>query len=275
MTLESAERVQDEDGRQYHIGLARGEVAPRILLVGDPARADRVAQRFDDVRLTRTNREYVTHTGTCGGRDVTVMATGMGPDNTEIAVMELLQCGEDPIMIRVGSSGALQAGIGLGDAVISTGSLRLESTSLGFVEEGYPALAHREVVLALVSAATELGEPWHEGVTATAPGFYGYQGRKGGAIPPRHPDLPERLAAQGVLNFEMEASTLFTLGSLGRFRTGAVCAVFANRSDNLFIAKGEKGPAEERAISIALRALDYLDAMDVSGRPFTLDPDVL
>jgi len=270
VSFESAERMRDEKGRQYHIGVGPGDVASRILLVGDPARADRVAQRMDDVRLSRHSREYVTHTGTIGGREVSVMATGMGADNTEIAVIELLQCVDDPTMIRVGSSGALLPDIPLGDAVISTGSVRLESTSLGFVEEGYPASAHHEVVLALVSAATDLDERWHLGVTATAAGFYGWQGRKGGPISPRFPDLPERLAAQGVKNFEMEASTLFTLGSVKEFRTGAVCAVFANRPANKFIASDDKGPAEERAISIALRGLDILDAMDSQGRPFVV-----
>lgn len=271
MTGPTAERIQDGDGRQYHIGLKSGEAAPRIILVGDPERADRVAGRFDKTTLTRRCREYVTHTGELGGRDVTVMATGIGCDNMEIAVVELLACVTDPVIIRVGSCGALQPDIAVGDAVISTSAVRLESTSLGFVEEGYPAHAHHEAILALVSAAADLGVSHHVGVTAAAAGFYGLQGRSGNAIEPRFPDMPERLAKQGVLNLEMETSTLFTLATLARVRAGAVCAVFANRPANAFIAADDKHSAEDRAISVGLRALEYLDAMDAKGRPFVLD----
>jgi len=270
VSVSSAERVHDGDGRQYHIGVAPGEIAPRVLLVGDPARADRIAERFETVALTRRCREYVTYTGTLGGKEITVLATGIGCDNMEIAMVELLACRRDASFIRVGSSGALQEDISVGDAVISTGAVRLESTSLGFVEEGYPAVAHHEVVLALISAANELGTAHHVGVTAAAAGFYGWQGRKGNIIEPRFPEIPARLAQQGVKNLEMETSTLFTIGSVTEVRTGAICTVFANRPANAFIKPAEKIPSEERAIDVAIRAFDYLDSMDGNGKPFTL-----
>lgn len=88
----SSEQPQTADGRQYHIGLAPGEVAEHILLVGDPDRARRVASRFDDVEFERSSREYVSLTGTHKGLRVTVMGTGMSTANTEIAVIELCQC---------------------------------------------------------------------------------------------------------------------------------------------------------------------------------------
>lgn len=271
MTRPSAHRIEQPEGRQYHIGLAPGEVAPAILLVGDPSRADRVAARFDRVRLTRRQREYVSHTGEVGGREVTVVATGIGCDNTEIAVMELLNCVTPSVLLRVGSCGALQPDVPLGDAVISTGSVRLESTSLAFAREGYPALAHHEVVLALISAAEGKSVPYHVGLTATAPGFYGWQGRSGQPIRTRFPDLPDELAAQGVVNFEMEASTLFVMAALANVRAGAVCAVFANRPQDSFVEGEEKREAEARAITVGLAALDVLDFMDEGGdRPFHL-----
>ncbi len=86
---QSSEHIQDAEGRQYHIGLAPGEVAQFIMLVGDPARATRVADMMDEVTLERRHREYVTYTGVHEGLDLSVMATGMGPDNTEIAIVEL------------------------------------------------------------------------------------------------------------------------------------------------------------------------------------------
>lgn len=262
MAFESAEHVRDEDGRQYHIGLAPGEVAQQVMLVGDPDRARRVAGHMDAVRVERVSREYVGFTGTRKGREFTVLGTGIGCDNTEIALLELLECRRGIDVLRVGSCGALRPGVEIGDLVVSTGALRLESTSLAFVEEGYPAVAHHEMVLAVLSACAQLGAPHHAGITACASGFYGWQGRKGLAVEPRFPDLPERLARQGVVNMEMETSTLFTLATAAGIRAGAVCTVFANRPDNLFIDKPGKLAAEERAIAVGLCALDQLHAMD-------------
>ncbi len=157
--IASAERVADAEGRQYHINLAPGEVAPAIILVGDPNRARRVAGLFDAVELERQNREYLTFTGTHQGMRVTVMGTGMGAGSTEIAVIELCQCVEAPVMIRCGSTGGLQPDMRLGDLAISQGALRLENATLHFVEEGYPAVADPMVVMALAQAADEAGLP--------------------------------------------------------------------------------------------------------------------
>lgn len=274
MARSTADKVQDAEGRQYHIGLAPGEVADRILLVGDPGRVDKIVERMESVRLRKACREYVTATGAYHGRELSVMGTGIGCDNTEIAVMELLQCVQAPTFIRVGSCGSLQPDLDIGGLAITTGAVRLESTSLAFVDESYPAVAHHEVVLALVSAAEELGASYKAGLTATASGFYGWQGRQGGAIEPKRSDIPEQLGRQGVVNMEMEASTLLTLASLAGLRAAAVCAVFANRTANRFIAAEEKAAAEGRAIDVALRALDYLAVMDgkAGAGAFHLEP---
>jgi uridine phosphorylase len=217
----------------------------------------------------KRHREFATWTGSWKGLEVTVMATGMGADNTEIALVELLACVEGPDLIRVGSCGALPGEIALGDLVISTGALRLESTTLGFVEEGYPAVAHHEVTLALISAATRAGAPFHAGITATAAGFYGWQARQVPGFPPRFPDLPDRLARMGVKNLEMEASALFTLASLRGLRAGAVCAAYANRQTNEFLDSKGRRAADARTIAVALGALRVLAEMDAArgGRP--------
>jgi uridine phosphorylase len=259
-----ANRPQRGNGRQYHIGLGKGDVARSVLLCGDEERASAIAARFDAVRkgFPRRHREYATWTGTWKGLDVTVMATGMGADNTEIAVVELLACVDRPDLIRVGSCGALQKEIALGDLVVSTGAVRLESTTLGFVDEGYPAFAHHEVVLALISAATRLEARFHAGITATAAGFYGWQARKVPGFPPRFPDLPQRLAEVGVKNLEMEASALFTLASLRGLRAGAVCAAYANRPANAFLDDKGRKAADARGIAVALESLKVLAEMD-------------
>ncbi|MEZ6189283.1 MAG: nucleoside phosphorylase [Planctomycetota bacterium] len=264
-TYKSAQQVQDEEGFQYHVGVKPGDVAQRIMLVGDPARADKVASRFDSIRVRRQNREYVTITGPYLGHEVTVTATGIGTDNTEIAVIELSQCVEDATFLRVGSCGALQPGIELGDLVVSTGALRLEATSTYYVPEGYPAAAHHEVVLALLEAAKGVEDRRvHAGITATACGFYGPQGRKIPGFPPRYPDMPETLAGYGVKNLEMEASLLFTLCSLRGLRVGAVCAVYANRGADTFVDTSVKDRAEAACIDAGLAAFEVLRRMDAA-----------
>lgn len=261
-TFQSAEIVKTPEGRQYHIGVAPGEVAPYVMLVGDPARAAKVARRFERVELERRSREFVTITGVFEGAPLTVTATGIGTDNTEIAVIELCQCVERPTFLRVGSSGALAAGIALGDLVISTGAVKLEATSSWFVPEGYPSVASHEVVLALVEGAARTGARHHVGLTATACGFYGAQGRAVPGFPPRDPELPEKLAAVGVLNMEMEASLLFTLAQLRGVRAGAVCAIYADRTKNAFVDTDAKDAAEARCIECALEAIRTLRRMD-------------
>lgn len=245
-------------GRQYHIGCGRGDVAPRILLCGDPGRAEKVAARFSSVRVERRNREYVTITGTYKGRAVTVMGTGIGPDNTEIAVVELSQVVKDPLLLRIGSCGALQPGIRLGDVVVTTGAVRLENTSTYFVPEGYPAIAHYEVVRALVEAAESLGLRHHAGLTASAPGFYGAQSRRAPGFEPRYKDLPGDLARLNVLNFEMEASALLTLSAMRGFRAGVACAVYAQRAKGTFVDGRLKHRAEADVIRLGLAALERL-----------------
>ena len=261
-TFKSAEIVSTKEGRQYHIGCAPGDVAPNILLCGDPARAHRVAGYFEEKREPILSREYVTITGIYRKMPMTVMATGMGPDNTEIAVVELSQIVENPTMIRIGSSGALRKGIELADLVISSGAVRLENTSTQFVVEGYPAVAHYEVMLALLEAARRNRFPHHLGLTATAPGFYGAQARKVPGFPPRDPELPAKLDVMNVANMEMETSCLFTLAQLRGFRAGAVCAIYANRHKNEFIDTEKKDLAEKRCIETGLAAFEVLTMMD-------------
>ena len=183
-----------EGDRQYHIGLGPGELADYILLPGDPDRTARIASRFESVELERRNREFASATGRYKGQRVSVVSTGIGTDNVEIVVAEILAIVDRPTFIRVGSCGALQPEIQLGDLVISSGAVRLEATTSFFVHDGYPAVADYEVTLALVEAAARLGHRAHVGITATAPGFFGAQGRPIPQLPIRYPDLAEELA---------------------------------------------------------------------------------
>jgi uridine phosphorylase len=244
--------------RQYHLACGPGDLAPRILLCGDPGRAEKVAARFSNVRLERRNREFVTITGTHRGRPLSVLGTGIGPDNTEIAVVEISQLVKDPVLVRIGTSGSLQTRVRLGDVVITTGAVRLENTSTYFVPEGYPAVAHPEVVQALAEAAGALGLRHHVGVTASAPGFYGAQSRRVPGFEPRYKDLPRELSRLNVLNFEMEASALLTLAAVRGFRAGVACAVYAHRLRETFVDDRRKEKAESDVIRLGLAAMERL-----------------
>ncbi len=252
--------------RQYHIGLGPGELAEYILLPGDPDRTSRIASRFESIELEQRHREFASVTGRFRGQRVSVVSTGIGTDNVEIVVAEILAITERPTFIRVGSCGALQPEMELGDLAISSGAVRLESTTSFFVHDGYPAVADYEAVVALIEAAERLGHRYHVGITATAPGFFGAQGRPIPQLPIRYPDLAEDMARQRVMNFEMEASALLVLATLARCRAGVVCAVYANRTTGEFVSGDVKDAAEAACVETGLESLLVLADMDRQKR---------
>ncbi len=249
--------------RQYHIDLAPGEIADYILLPGDPDRTDRIAGMLDDVEVHRQHREFNSVTGTHRGLRISVVATGIGTDNVEIVIAEILAIAEGkPTFIRIGSCGTLREDLALGDLIVTTGAVRLESTTKYYVDDGYPAVADYTAVAALLEAAARTGLPAWAGLTATAPGFYGPQGRPIPQLPIRFPDLAERMARQGVVNFEMEASAVLTLAALAGCRAGVVCTVFAQRTTGDFVMGDQKVRAEAGLIDTGLEALHVLAEMD-------------
>jgi len=248
--------------RQYHIGLGPGELAEYILLPGDPERTAKIARLLDNVELERQHREFASVTGTYRGQRVSIVSTGIGTDNVEIVVAEILAITLHPTFIRVGSCGGLQPEMALGDLVISTGAVRLETTTSWYVHDGYPAVADYEAVLALIEAAERLGKRYHVGVTATAPGFFGAQGRPIPQLPIRYPDLADDMARQRVMNFEMEASALLVLAGLARCRAGVVCAVYAQRTTGDFVTGTAKDAAEAACVETGLESLQILAGID-------------
>jgi len=251
-----------EGERQYHIGRGPGELAEYILLPGDPDRTARIATLFDSVESEHRNREFASVTGSYKGLRISVVSTGIGTDNVEIVLAEILSITANPTFIRVGSSGALQPEIRPGDVVITSGAVRLETTTSWFVSDGYPAVAHHEAVVALIEAAERRGHRYHVGITATAPGFYGAQGRPIARLPIRYPDVADEMARQRVMNFEMEASAVLVLAGLAGCRAGAVCAVFAQRVTGEFATGDAKDAAERACIETGLESLVILADMD-------------
>ena len=258
------ERLADGGGRQYHIGCAPGDLASFILIGGDPDRVALAEKLFDNVRIRRRHREFATITGEYRGVEVSMMSSGIGCDNIEIAVIEASQCVERPVFIRVGSCGALQPQCAVGDLVITESCVRSEDTSLNYAPPDHVPKADVAVLSALKQAASELGCRFHIGVTCSTSSFYGGQGRRIEGFPIRKPNLLDGLRKQGVLNFEMEMSTLFTLAEISTLglRAGGVCAVFANRATGEFISQGEMEIAQESCLKVGLTAVEILSEED-------------
>lgn len=255
----SSERPVDTEGRQYHVGVKKGEIANIVLLPGDPARTKKIIKYWDEAHLISEHREYLTYTGKYKGVNLSVTSTGIGGPATAIAIEELLEAGANTF-IRVGSTGAIQNNINIGDLIISTAAVRLDGTSKQYAPPEYPAIANYEVVLALIEAAETLGVQYHVGLTASTDSFYVGQGRPGykGYLPSWSKTIIEDLKSINVLNFEMETATLFTLANIYNVRAGAVCAVYAQRIKNEFIANA----GEEDAIKVANEAAKILDEWD-------------
>jgi uridine phosphorylase len=256
----------NERGRYYHLDCGPGDLAPYVLTCGDPGRARKLARRLDRVQLRRRCREFLTVTGEYHSIPVSIMATGIGPDNTAIAVVEAAQCASALTFIRLGSCGALQPHIQVGDLIISAEALRDEHTSHSYAPDTGPVPAHPEVLQAVIAAARELQAPYHLGTTCTTSDFYAGQGRRVPGFPTAEPDKVERLRRAGVLNLEMEMSVYFALAqaSTQALRAGGVCAVFTNRvtGDKAFGLKRRRQEAERRLLAVGLRALEILHGRD-------------
>ena len=245
--------ASDATDRQYHLNVAPGDVADTVLLPGDPERVSLITDRWDDAETVAEHREYRTATGTYEGAPLSVTSTGIGSPSAAIAVEELARVGAETFL-RVGSCGALQPEMDVGDLVITTGAVRGEGTSEEYVREDYPAVADHAVVSALVAAAERLGYDYHCGVTMSTDSFYAGQAREGfeGFEAAGSDTLLDDLRAANVKNVEMEASSILTLANLYGLRAGAVCTVFANRSTGEFRTEGEGRAAEVGSLAAAL-----------------------
>ncbi len=235
-----ANKAQTEEGLQYHIQLKKGDLPNIVLMPGDPKRVEKIASNWDVSEKVADYRQYVTYKGEYKGAPISALSSGIGPAAVEIAVAELKNLDMKHI-IRVGSCGVLSKDIELGDIVISKAAVRLEDTSKHYVMPEYPAIASNLITSALIRASEENNLPYHVGITATSSSFYVGQGRPGydNYLPSHRQNLVDDLTKAGVMNFEMEASLLFILSSLYNIKSGAVCAVYANRVTNEFATKGE------------------------------------
>ena len=257
-TTETMDSEDPNDDEQYHLEVGPGDVAQSVLLPGNPERVEKVVESWDDHEIVGAHREYRTATGTYDETPISVTSTGIGSPSAAIAVEELARVDAETL-IRVGSCGAIREEAAVGDLIITTGAVRQEGTSKEYVREDYPASADHRVVSALVAATEELGYEYHLGLTCSTDSFYAGQGRPGfeGFEARGSDELVDELRTAGVLNFEMEASSILTLANVYGLRAGAICTVYANRVTGEFRTEGER-----KAAKTASLAVDYLQRMD-------------
>jgi len=215
---------------QPHIMCGVGDVAKYVLIPGDPRRVEKIAAFFDESKKVADYRGFVTYTGTVNGIEISACSTGIGCPSAAIAVEELSRIGAETF-IRVGTTGALQNDIKMGDIVIATSAVRADGTSRSYAPIELPAVADFNVTSALVDAAHKLRQKIHFGPVLTSDAFYG--------------DLDNlRLWSKyNVLSVEMESSTLFTLANVKKLKAGSILAVDGNPLMGL--GKGEFEPGEK------------------------------
>ena len=267
MPIKSSELILNPDGSVYHLKLRPEHIADTIITVGDQDRVERITRYFDSIEFTIQKREFKTQTGTYKGKRITVLSTGIGPDNIDIVLNELdalanidfnTRTPKDNLkslnIIRIGTSGSLQADIPVDSFVISTHGLELHGM-LQFYEHHFE---HDDVIDAFIkytnwnknNARPLLIENSHvleqrfesdqtfKGITATAGGFYGPQGRVL-RLPLQNPELNQKMDTfnyQGIriTNFEMETSTIYGMSKLLGHHALSLNAIIANRANGTF-----------------------------------------
>jgi uridine phosphorylase len=228
----------------FHLDLTEDQLQGSALAVvpGDPARVERIAGAMDRSSFLSSNREFTSWLGWLGDAPVVVCSTGIGGPSVSIAVEELAELGVRTF-IRLGTTGAIQPGLRPGDVIITTGAVRLDGASLHFAPMEFPAVADFEVTTALVEAARAAGIDPHVGITASSDTFYPGQERYdtySGRVTRRFRGSLADWQALGVLNYEMESATLFTMCSALGLRAGCVAGVLVNRTET-------ETPSEETA----------------------------
>jgi uridine phosphorylase len=252
-------------GRFYHLDCAPGELAPYILTCGDPDRARKIARRLDRIDMRRKNREFLTYTGSYKGLPVSVMATGIGAPATAIAIVEASNCVNPVTFLRLGTCGALQRSIEVGDLVITESALCRDGTTASYIPEGFVPHAAPEIIAALRAAADSLKISYHVGLTCTTADFYVGQGRVAPGFPAPVPDFLQTLTESGVLNLEMEMAVYLALAEVStyRIRAGGVCVALNNRARATgFPSASDKRRSEQGLIAVGLRALEILAGRD-------------
>ena len=214
-------KAETKAEKKYHIGLSREDVGDYVLVPGDPFRTPLIAKHLDGAKEIAFSREYRTFTGAVDGVPVSAMSSGMGGPSVAIGVEELHELGVHTLL-RVGTCGALQRGVKMGDLVIAIGAVRSEGTPDGYVPKEYPAIASLHVVNALVEAAEAANVPYHVGMMRSVDALYSDLMPDQMPRPDLKPEL-EMWTKAGIIGNDMETSTLLIVSRLRNMRAGTVC----------------------------------------------------
>ncbi len=219
----------------FHLDLTEEMLQGATLAIvpGDPARSERIARRMDDAEFLASNREFTSWLGWAGGQPVVACSTGIGGPSVSIAVEELAQLGVRTFL-RLGTTGAIQPGLQPGEVIVTTGAVRLDGASTHFAPMEFPAVSDFECATALIEATKAAGLTPHVGITASSDTFYPGQERYdtySRHVTRRFRGSLADWQSMGVLNFEMEAATLFTMCSTQGLRAGCVSGVIVNRTE--------------------------------------------
>lgn len=280
-----SELIINDDGTIFHLHLKPEQLADNVILVGDPGRVALVASYFDEQEFSVSSREFNTITGSYKGKRITVISTGIGTDNIDIVVNELDALANIDLetrtekkqlrklnLIRIGTSGGMQPDIPLGSFLISEKSIGFDGMlnfyagrdsvcDLPFEEELKKQLKWNKQFCApyVVDADKELvnkigGDDMLRGVTISANGFYGPQGRVL-RIDLAEPELNQRIedfryAGYKITNYEMEGSAIAGLANLMGHRAMTVCCIIANR--RVEAANTDYNPYVEKLIQTVL-----------------------
>lgn len=242
----------------FHLGITAADLkgATVAIIPGDPDRVPKIAAEMKNAVQLASHREYNVYLAELDGTPVVVCSTGIGGPSTSIAVEELAQCGVRTFL-RVGTTGAIQSDVNVGDMIVSTGSVRLDGASLHFAPLEFPAVANFEVATAMKEAVEESGAKVHMGVTASSDTFYPGQERYdtfSGRVVKRFQGSMQEWQDMGVLNFEMESATLFTMCASSGLKAGCVAGVIINRTQKEIPDHATLKETETRSIQVVIAA---------------------
>ena len=282
--IKRADLPVNRRGAIYHLNVRADELADNVILVGDPERVNHISWHLDSIAYKSCHREFNCHTGYLGTKSFSILSTGIGSSNIDIVLNELNALATVDLqqltplpnprklkIIRLGTTGALQADISIGDVICSEYGIgfdnlfefypHLDGGCADLLEKINTHLNHQPEVYYVAKASTSLNKLFESvaqfGITATCPGFYAPQQRQG-MLNPRYPHFLDTLRSfrynnKQVLNFEMETAAIFKFGQLMNHQCCSLSVVLANRYCGSFSSSPEK-----QVHSLIEHALDKL-----------------
>ncbi len=242
----------------FHLGLTKADLqgAELAIVPGDPERVRKIAEMLDNPRFLASHREFTSWIGELDGHPIVICSTGIGGPSTSIAVEELAQLGIRTFL-RIGTTGAIQPHIHVGDILVTTAAVRLDGASLHFAPMEFPAVADFTCTTALVAAAEAMQVRQHIGITASSDTFYPGQERYdtySGRVVERFRGSMAEWQAMGVMNYEMESATLLTMCASQGLRAGMVAGVIVNRTQREIPDAAAMKSTESQAVQIVIEA---------------------